>query len=276
MKTLGLTLTVAIILVVAVLRNFDMVRSRSAARYLWAALAFLAIAMIVKTIEVPFGSNGLVLVVRHILGILAAFCVFRICEHLRGLPEAGAHMWYLYAVLVLVVSSGVFAKAFSWLWNIHWVVFSLYQGAALVTATIVCIRSSAARTGIIRWELRLIGVGTAIGVLYTAMECFAHVPETKAALEEMVRSLLAASIVLIALGTGGSSFYGWMRRRQDRDDLQRALTVIRPEWERVTASRENVILSPPPELLGIKDLSELRFWKTRMIIEIEDSLSLEG
>lgn len=266
-------------------------------RALWAAFAALTLSMtlrlpgVMHALDDRAGVHNLSTLVKHCLGMIAAGAVVDFVVAIAR-PETGRrlrarHYVALTAMAVMAVLFIFFVPRphevtdFSmenagngWA-TAYYLVFVVYLGIAMATATWLFWGS--ARHASARWlrtGVRLMGIGTAIGVLYTLLR-FGYMTTRLAgltdsggdiAVDNATDALKYTAIGFILVGSSIPAFGVAWRTVQDG----RQYRQLQPLWQDLTAVTPDIVLKA-----GLLRSPRLRLY--RRVIEIRDaSLALDA
>ena len=261
-------------------------------RALWLTFAALTLSMtlrlptVMNAIDGGTGVNNLSTLVKHLLGILAAAALLEFVygitrqdggEGRRARMVITAVALTSLAVLFALVPRESQAEKFfethtgTPAATAYLLVWFGYLGTAMAIAT--ALFWGAARHAGASWlrtGLRLLGLGTAAGVLYALCRAGYLVlrlfgfgdAQDDAAVADVTDLLKHAAIALILLGTSipaaGVAWGGWRRWRH--------LRRLRPVWHELTLAVPEVVLGEELRRL------ELRLRLHRQVVEIRDAI----
>lgn len=266
-------------------------------RALWTAFAALTLSMtlrlpgVMHALDERAGVNNLSTLVKHCLGMIAAGAVVDFVVAVAR-PETGRrlrvrHYVALTAMAVMAVLFVFFVPRprevtdFSmentgngWA-TAYYLVFVVYLGIAMATATRLFWGS--ARHASARWlrtGVRLMGIGTAVGVLYTLLR-FGYMTSRLAGLtdstgdvpvDNATDALKYMAIGFILVGSSIPAFgVAWRTVQDGRNHRQ-----LQPLWQDLTAVTPDIVLGA-----GLLRSPRLRLY--RRVIEIRDaSLALDA
>lgn len=266
-------------------------------RALWTAFAALTLSMtlrlpgVMRALDEWAGVNNLSTLVKHWLGMIAAGAVVDFVVAIAR-PETGRrlrtrHYVALTAMAVMAVLffffvprprevTDFFEKNAGNGWaTAYYLVFIVYLGIAMATATWLFWGS--ARHASARWlrtGVRLMGIGTAVGVLYTLLR-FGYMTTrligltdstSDIAVDNATDALKYMAIGFILVGSSIPAFGVAWRTVQDGRHFRR----LQPLWQDLTAVTPDIVLRT-----GLLRSPRLRLY--RRVIEIRDaSLALDA
>lgn len=261
-------------------------------RALWTTFAALTLAMtlrlpaVMDAVDGGTGINNLSTLLKHIIGVTAAAALLEFVHGITRPGSADGRRTRLTATLVALGALTVLffllprdsqtqdffeTHAGSGAATAYLMVWFGYLGTAMAIATALFWSAGRqAAAGWLRAGLRLLGVGSAAGVLYALLRAGYLLvrllgPGDAAAdaqAAEVTDLLKHAAIVLILLGTSipavGVAWRGWRQWRH--------LRRLQPLWRELTAAVPEVVLDE--ELRQ----HELRLRLHRRVVEIRDAL----
>ncbi|MFE2287117.1 MAB_1171c family putative transporter [Streptomyces sp. NPDC059443] len=260
-------------------------------RALWTAFAALTLSMTLRLPEVIrgldewAGINNLSTLVKHWLGMIAAGAVVEFVVAIAR-PETGRrprtrHYVALTAMTVMAVlfiflvprpyeAADFFEENVGHGWaTVYYLVFVVYLGIAMATATRLFWGS--ARHASARWlrtGVRLMGIGTAIGVLYTLVRAGYMTSRlvgltdstSDVAVDNATDVLKYMAIGFILVGSSIPAFgVAWRTVQDGRHHRQ-----LQPLWQDLTAVTPDIVLKA-----GLLRSPRLRLY--RRVIEIRDA-----
>ncbi|WP_340377207.1 MAB_1171c family putative transporter [Streptomyces sp. SS7] len=272
----------------------------SSKRALWTAFFALAVAMTLRLpfIAIPMDAalqvNNLSSLGKHLCGIVAAHAVLTFVHDMAQERAFGFKSSRVHLLVPVAASATIMALFFASPhpheavdplteyasdWNIaaYGVVWTAYLGAALVSASRLCWRwCRQPDAGLVGRGLRLIGMGTTIGIVYAThraasliLQFLGHSLIPAATNAAITDSLLSTALIFIVSGSTLPAA-GRIRRwgRGYRDLLQ-----LYPLWYCLTEAVPSVRLDPPrsrtSETLHIRRVHDRLYRRT---IEIRDAV----
>ncbi|MEV7524225.1 MAB_1171c family putative transporter [Streptomyces sp. NPDC091371] len=266
-------------------------------RALWTAFAALTLSMtlrlpgVMHALDDRAGVNNLSTLVKHWLGMIAAGAVVDFVVAIAR-PETGRrlrvrHYVALTAMTVMAVLFFVFVprprevtdffaeNAGNGWATAYYLVFVVYLGIAMATATWLFWSSARHASAMwLRTGVRLMGIGTAVGVLYTLVR-FGYMTTRLAgltdgtgdvAVDNATDALKYVAIGFILVGSSIPAFGVAWRTVQDG----RQYRQLQPLWQDLTAVTPDIVLKT-----GLLRSPRLRLY--RRVIEIRDaSLALDA
>lgn len=266
-------------------------------RALWMAFAALTLSMTLRLPGVMHGVddwagvNNLSTLIKHWLGMIAAGAVVDFVVAIAR-PETGRRLRARhYVALTAMTVMGVLFAFFvprthevtdffeenagdGWA-TLYYLVFVIYLGIAMATATWLFWGS--ARHASARWlrtGVRLMGIGTAIGVLYTLLRSgymtsrLAGLTDSSSAIavDSATDAVKYLAIGFILVGSSIPAFgVAWRTIQDGRHHRQ-----LQPLWQDLTAVTPDIVLKT-----GLLRSPRLRLY--RRVIEIRDAaLALEA
>ncbi|MGW6985239.1 MAB_1171c family putative transporter [Streptomyces sp. NPDC054932] len=260
-------------------------------RALWTAFAALTLSMtlrlpgVMHTLDAWAGVNNLSTLVKHWLGMIAAGAVVDFVVAIAR-PETGRRLRARhYAALVAMTSMAVLFSFFvprphevtdffahnagnGWA-TVYYLVFVVYLGIAMATATWLFWGSARHASALwLRTGVRLMGIGTAVGVLYTLVRAgymtsrLAGLTDSGSdiAVDSATDALKYAAIGFILVGSSIPAFgVAWRTVQDGRRHRQ-----LQPLWQDLTAVTPDIVLRT-----GLLRSPRLRLY--RRVIEIRDA-----
>ncbi|MEV4347354.1 MAB_1171c family putative transporter [Actinoplanes sp. NPDC049596] len=265
------TVLLALLWGMAVVRFPTVFRDRRQ-RALWAALVSVALAKtfgfppVLAATEAP--------AVPHLFGVLAAFYLLRFVALATGRGNGRHQAALVAAVLVtlaLIAAGDVPPGPRVPTHHVaYWVILESYLAYALIGATAVFWSTSReASSGLPRFALRLMAVGSALIAVFAAFRISALAVDALRAVEPAAEQVQTVAVLLTA--TGG--MIAASPRARSAVAAYRQLLILRPLWKAMRDAFPEVILFTPRraivELAGVDDV-HLRLY--RRVIEIRDGL----
>ncbi|MFD7256380.1 MAB_1171c family putative transporter [Streptomyces sp. NPDC059874] len=260
-------------------------------RALWAAFAALTLSMTLRLpgvmhgLDDRAGVNNLSTLVKHWLGVIAAGAVVDFVVAIAR-PETGRRLRLRH--YVALTAMGVMAVLFAFFvprphevtdfyeenvgngWaTIYYLVFVVYLGIAMANATWLFWGS--ARHASARWlrtGVRLMGIGTAVGVLYTLLRSgymtsrLAGIADGSSDIwvDNVTDAVKYIAIGFILVGSSLPAFgVAWRTIQDGRHHRQ-----LQPLWQDLTAVTPDIVLKT-----GLLRSPRLRLY--RRVIEIRDA-----
>lgn len=260
-------------------------------RALWTAFAALTLSMtlrlpgVMRGLDDWAGVNNLSTLVKHWLGVIAAGAVVEFVVAIAR-PETGRRLRARhYAALTAMTAMAVLFAFFvprthevtdffeanaghGWA-TVYYLVFVVYLGIAMATATWLFWGS--ARHASARWlriGVRLMGIGTAVGVLYTLVRSGYMTSRllgltdstSDIAVDNATDALKYMAIGSILVGSSIPAFgVAWRTVQDGRHHRQ-----LQPLWQDLTAVTPDIVLKT-----GLLRSPRLRLY--RRVIEIRDA-----
>ncbi|NGO46208.1 MAB_1171c family putative transporter [Streptomyces ureilyticus] len=269
-------------------------------RVLWTAFLALAVAMTLRlpTVAAPVDAalriNNLSSLGKHLGGIVAAHAVLTFVHNMAeekasGLKSSRLHLLVPVGTAVIITAL-FFATAqpheavdllteYATDWRIaaYGGVWTGYLGAALFSASRLCWRwGRQPGTGLLGRGLRLIGIGTTVGIAYAVhrvvsvvLRFLGHSPIPADTSEAISGLLLFTALLFIVSGStlpAAGRFHRWCREYRD-------LLQLYPLWLSLTETVASVRLDPPrhrtSEILHLRHVRDRLYRRT---IEIRDAV----
>lgn len=260
-------------------------------RALWTAFAALTVSMtlrlpgVMRTLDDWAGVNNLSTLVKHWLGMIAAGAVVDFVVAIAR-PETGRRLRARhYAALTAMTAMAVLFAFFvprphemtdffeetagnGWA-TVYYLLFVVYLGIAMATATWLFWGSARHASALwLRTGVRLMGIGTAVGVLYTLLRAgyitsrLAGLTDDTSdiAVDNVTDTLKYLAIGFILIGSSIPAFgVAWRTVQDGRHHRQ-----LQPLWQDLTAVTPDIVLKT-----GLLRSPRLRLY--RRVIEIRDA-----
>ncbi|MCY0931604.1 hypothetical protein OTB20_36560 [Streptomyces sp. H27-H1] len=260
-------------------------------RALWTAFAALTLSMtlrlpgVMRTLDDGAGVNNLSTLIKHCLGMIAAGAVVDFVVAIAR-PETGRRLRARhYAALTAMTAMTVLFAFFvprphemtdffeetagnGWA-TVYYLLFVVYLGIAMATATWLFWGSARHASALwLRTGVRLMGIGTAVGVLYTLMRAgyiasrLAGLTDATSdiAVDNVTDALKYLAIAFILIGSSIPAFGVAWRTVQDG----RHYRQLQPLWQDLTKVTPDIVLKT-----GLLRSPRLRLY--RRVIEIRDA-----
>lgn len=260
-------------------------------RALWVAFAALTLSMtlrlpgVMRTLDEGAGVNNLSTLFKHWLGMIAAGAVVDFVVAVAR-PETGRRLRARhYAALTAMTAMAVLFAFFvprphevtdffeetagnGWA-TLYYLLFVVYLGIAMATATWLFWGSARHASALsLRTGVRLMGIGTAVGVLYTLLRAGYTATRltdltddsSDIAVDNVTDALKYLAIGFILIGSSIPAFGVAWRTVQDGRHHRR----LQPLWQDLTAVTPDIVLKT-----GLLRSPRLRLY--RRVIEIRDA-----
>ncbi|WP_019632530.1 MAB_1171c family putative transporter [Actinomadura atramentaria] len=288
-----MTTAVVVVLWIVTAWRLPSIRQEQWTRGLGTTFAFLAVALtaalpaIDARISAATGIVALGTMIKHLAGIAACWSVLAWITSVldadtarrRRAQVASAIATGVVTTVLFIASSpkpGPFDEVMAGdrLATAHVAVFEVYLGLAMGMATALFV-AAARRTSaaILRTGLVLLSLGTTLGIGYAVLRCVVLItaivdrtaPPTT--VSHMAPDVEAAAILLIVGGTtlpaAATGLAHWR--------YYRALSALRPLWDRLTTAVPDVVLGRRPGRAADALPQDVRVRLLRRVVEIHDA-----